>query len=584
MRVLKQEANDTDPANMKIRSRLATVLLARDARPETTRFFFRLGCILGVAAALRLAYLFDVHRQGVFWDAAILDAGLYRAAGHAIASGQWNAGVFTLGPLYPLVLAGIERIAGPGNTPVYLFQQLLGLATITLTGLIGRRVGGQRVGLLAAGAIAFYPALAQLELKFMSTLLAVSLSTLFLWVVMHARERRSIALAAAAGVVLGLSCLTRANLLLFAPVAAAWLAVRRAGDDRRWTISASGLAATAVMTVATIATIAPATLHNYRASGEPILISSQGGLTFYHANNPKAVGSYSAAEGFSGHPALLDREARHMAERELGRALTRSEIDQYFYRKGTSYLLENPADAILLMSRKLLHWIANAELGTEYVVAMEREHTPMLWLFFVPFAALLGLGVAGLMLTSKPTPDLALLVAMIGTNLVTLLAFYVVSRYRLAALPSLAVLAGLGADRMLAALGDARLRERGLRAAAVAGALAVVSCVPSHAVLRNQIAAEHFNIGNVYFERGEYTSAAAFYERALERMHPKWTAHFNLGLAYARQQAWKQAIPAFEQAVMRAEGAPVAAAALLEARCALEPGPDCPIGLAQSAD
>jgi len=568
---------------MSTHSALGTDLPGRDARTENLRFSARLACVVGVAAALRIAYLLDVHAQGVLWDAAFLDAELYRAIGHAIASGSWEGGVFTLGPLYPLVLAGIERVFGPGNAPVYLLQQALGLGTMTLTGLMGRRIGGETAGLVAAAAIGFQPALAQLEVKFMSTVLAVFLSTLLLWLLMQLRERRTSTLACVSGLVLGLACLTRANLLVFAPAAALWLLLRR-GEDGLWRVRPRDLALTALLTLATLATIAPATLHNHRASGERILISSQGGLTFYHANNPRAVGSYSAAEGFSGHPAWLDQEARRMAEAARGRTLTRSEISQYFYEKGMDYLLEHPLQGALLIGRKALHWIANAELGTEYVVAMEREYTPTLWAFFVPFAAVLALAVAGLVLAPRVTPDLALLLVMIGVNLATLLAFYVVSRYRLTAVPSLAILAGLGVAQLRAGLAATPTRPLALKAACVGVAVLAVSLVPSREVLSNQVAAEHYNVGNVHFGRGEYAAATHFYERALERMNREWTAHFNLGLAHARLSAWDPAIDAFERVVELAPDNALAAAALREARCAREPAPGCPLGLAQSAD
>jgi tetratricopeptide (TPR) repeat protein len=358
----------------------------------------------------------------------------------------------------------------------------------------------------------------------------------------------------------------------------------RRSEEGRWQVEPRDLALTALLTLTTLATIAPATLHNHRASGERILISSQGGLTFYHANNPRAVGSYSAAEGFSGHPARLEQEARRMAEAERGRGLTRSEISQFFYEKGASYLLEHPMDGALLIGRKALHWIANAELATEYVVAMEREYTPTLWGFFVPFAVILALAVAGLLLAPRATPDLALLLAMVAVNLATLLAFYVVSRYRLAALPSLAVLAGLGVARLHAGMTAMPTRAPARRAAFVGFAVLVVSLLPSHDVLSNQIAAEHYNVGNVQFARGEYAAAAGFYERALERMDDEWTAHFNLGLAHARLEAWDPAIAAFERVVELAPDNPVATGALREARCAREPAPGCPLGLAQSSD
>ena len=47
------------------------------------------------------------------------------------------------------------------------------------------------------------------------------------------------------------------------------------------------------------AVVAPVSVRNFLVSGEPVLISNNGGVTFYHGNNHRAIGLYTAP-GMSG--------------------------------------------------------------------------------------------------------------------------------------------------------------------------------------------------------------------------------------------------------------------------------------------
>ena len=87
--------------------------------------------------------------------------------------------------------------------------------------------------LVAAGIAAFYPEL----VWFVSHFWAETVFTVLLWWAIErttaADERGSLPLAVGAGALFGLATLTRETVLYFLPVAALWLAWRRAGGGRR---------------------------------------------------------------------------------------------------------------------------------------------------------------------------------------------------------------------------------------------------------------------------------------------------------------------------------------------------------------
>lgn len=60
-------------------------------------------------------------------------------------------------PLYPLVLAIPSALGARSLVDAGIFSALIGTATIVLIAALGRRVGGDAVGLVAAGIAAVYP-------------------------------------------------------------------------------------------------------------------------------------------------------------------------------------------------------------------------------------------------------------------------------------------------------------------------------------------------------------------------------------------------------------------------------------------
>lgn len=62
-------------------------------------------------------------------------------------------------PFYPLMLTGLCELGGSGEQAQRLLGTAFGAGTIIALGCLGRRVAGDRVGLVAAGLAAVYPML-----------------------------------------------------------------------------------------------------------------------------------------------------------------------------------------------------------------------------------------------------------------------------------------------------------------------------------------------------------------------------------------------------------------------------------------
>src|SRR5207248_10291612 len=71
-------------------------------------------------------------------------------------------------PLWPFSLALASKLGVRSLLGHRLVGCIFGTATVVLIGLIGRRVGGERLGLVAAGIAALYPTLVAADCPLMS--------------------------------------------------------------------------------------------------------------------------------------------------------------------------------------------------------------------------------------------------------------------------------------------------------------------------------------------------------------------------------------------------------------------------------
>jgi 4-amino-4-deoxy-L-arabinose transferase-like glycosyltransferase len=183
-------------------------------------------------------------------------------------------------PLYPLWVAGLHAVFGSDYEAFYYAQAVVSLAVVPLTFALGRRVGGDAVGLVAAALAAVsyvlirHAAVLQSEVLFTPVVLA---ATIALHDLLEAPSARRGALT---GMWIGVANLVRPTLVLF-PLAAAALLLLCTGARR-------GLRLALLCIGTTLLVQAPWMAHNARL-GRPVLtlatsngILWQGSPEYYH--------------------------------------------------------------------------------------------------------------------------------------------------------------------------------------------------------------------------------------------------------------------------------------------------------------
>ncbi len=393
--------------------------------------------ILLFASITRILYFLFFQSNDPFYSYLIHDAKNYHEwAASILKSEFWESGPFYQAPLYPYLLAFLYLLLAPAPMIGYLFQALLGVILIFLIYRVCTQAYSVRAGIFAAGFASLYGVFLFHETKLLP-------GTLSAFIAILAVERMQVAITSAKayywailGIVVGLGCLTSPAFLLLVPLTIAWIVIQRTNNY------ADKVRCGIFFLFAVLLLIAPITIRNIWIGKDLVLISTNGGITFYQGNNPSSQGIFSSPEGFSGSIFKQRKESRMLAEQDMGYSLRDSEISRYWFQKGISFIRENPARYLWLLMRKVSLVLDNYEHALEYNPQLDGN--PIRYLVPLPFAMILGFAMIRFFLRPKLKQTEIPLFLIILVQLAVLLIFYVSSRYRLPAMPALIALAGGG--------------------------------------------------------------------------------------------------------------------------------------------
>ncbi len=250
------------------------------------RFAGRLGGVAALGVALRSAYLYGPARNVVgigdwwfyHWQARLI------AQGHGFADPWLLLGTHQYRPsamhppLYPLLLSGLYLLGGHSALDQRSLGLVLGTITLVLVGLLGRRVGGDRLGLLSALLYAVYPVMIAVDGDLMSEALYSALIAAMLLSAYAVIHRPTLRRAALLGILIGLAALTRTEALLFVPFLVVPVARRaRAGSRGRLGVAGAAL-------LGCVVAITPWLIRDEAVFGRFVLISTNSATVIAGAN------------------------------------------------------------------------------------------------------------------------------------------------------------------------------------------------------------------------------------------------------------------------------------------------------------
>ncbi|MGE5204720.1 MAG: ArnT family glycosyltransferase, partial [Chlamydiota bacterium] len=209
----------------------------------------------------------------------------------AVASGKGFSSPFPgfsgptawLGPVYPLLVAGVFKIFGiytPASAlTVMAINSVFSALTCLAIYLIGKELFGATVGVLAAWLWAVMPYTINWSFWIWETSVSTFLLTLLFWLTLRLARQPRPRTWALYGLLWGVLALTNASCLSFLPVAAIWIWYRQRRDGQFRFLHAAASALLFVLM------ISPWIVRNYVVMGKFIFPRSDFGEELYMGNH-----------------------------------------------------------------------------------------------------------------------------------------------------------------------------------------------------------------------------------------------------------------------------------------------------------
>lgn len=461
--------------------------------------------IFALALLLRLGYLHEISANPLF-AFPVVDARTYVESAHYLTTTSWlgPAVPFWQPPLYAYALGALFALGSADYYLPRLLQGVIGALICVLTYLLGRKILGGRIGLIAGILAACYGPLIYFGGELLPVIPALFLNLLLLYLLASGGGNWR---ALGAGLLTGLSALTVANILLFVPVLLGWFywTQRRAKLTPR-----TSLIAPTLLLAGCALVIAPVTWRNMTVGGDLVLISHNAGINFYIGNNAE----YERTTAIR--PGRAWTELVAMPERQAGIEQP-SAKSRYFFGQSWNYITAQPLDFLGLLVYKSYLFLRGDEIPRNLDPYFARTHSQLLSLLLwkyglaFPFGLIAPFALLGLYAFCRSpegqSPTGRLLVLYCACYALSVVLFFVTSRYRLPTVPILLLFAVYGLHA---------LRSTPRKTLLALPVLFALSNTATGAMNAEGDAHEHYWLGYAYEQKGMPANAIRHYRQAIE--------------------------------------------------------------------
>lgn len=472
--------------------------------------------------------IFHLQYSGsIFWDDLTIDEQLHLAWANYIASGNIiGDSAFFRAPLYFYFLGALFAITSASLHLILILQYAIGLLTGWLLYRTASEMFSYTIGVLALMLYIIVPIFIYFEGQFLLDFLILPLSLLILLAVARGCKSKMSRYFILAGIFLGLTALTRPNILIFAPALAGWVfyfIYQKRGARR-------ALTQVALIAVFAVITIAPVTVRNFALSGDLISISSQGGINLYLGNNSEADG-VSAFMPKLGHAWEYD-DCIRIAEQTEGRSLSDGEVSDYWYWQAFKFALDEPDKFVPLVVKKTYLLFNNHELSNNRSIPAFFESITVLTILPGGMWLLLPLALIGVIARWRQ-PMVRLVLLFTATYSVSIIMFFVNSRFRLPILTGLIILAAIGIDSIVRSISARKFKALAYKAALFL-VVAILCAGNAYNIDFNDASQDNYRFGNRYLAVGNYDQALLSYRAAAEKLSVLDHVHLNMGVAFLK--------------------------------------------------
>jgi len=311
------------------------------------------------------------------WEQMTVDNWYHHHWAQSIADGNvLGDTTYFRAPLYVYCLGALYFLFGSSFWVGRLFGLTIGLASIGMTYVLGRRALGRWEALVAAALHALLPIVIYFEAELLldplfTLLLQVAVWRFLVW--MESEQRVDLFWA---GLAFGLASICRPTALIVAALALFWIVLKRP-SERRHRGFAFTLGRAALFAVGLVLCVGPILVRNLAVAGDPVLIASQGGINFYIGNNPTSDGLSATLPEPMGYNWRI-KQITHLAEVAEKRVLKPGEVSSYWQKQAIDWIRSHPGDFAALTLRKMIFLMGNQEVPNERSIETHYAAFPIL--------------------------------------------------------------------------------------------------------------------------------------------------------------------------------------------------------------
>lgn len=464
--------------------------------------------------------------------------------------------ILDLSPTYLFITVLFLKVYGPNWEALALLQILLGGLNCIIIYFIGLKIFGAAAGLLAAAMMMLYGNMTLVELTLEPETFVLLFNSLALLALIEAGNHRTSGYRFwkwfLAGMLIGLSAITKPNALLIIPGSFIWIGFMVKGWGNRYR-------AMAFILLGVFLLVAPVTIRNYIQFNDFVLITADGGKVFFHGNGPGATGMERADlpdQGFI-EEGQSEPDHAHTLFRKTARALSKaplkpSECADFWLARTIDHIQTEPFSALFLEWKKFcLFWndYEVHDLDSTYQNYTRIQKWPL-----IPFGILSALAILGMGITLSRFRRAFLLYWMVFIYLFSVLLFFAASRYRIPAAPFLC----LFASQFLTELFDS-LRHKDFKKCVYClipiPMLLAWTYLPFQRDIKQfdgwqQASRIHYSLGGkALFAKGEYLAAIPEFEKVISA-DPNFSPAYNyLGKSFAIIGKFDKAQSCFQRVI-----------------------------------
>lgn len=465
----------------------------------------------------------------------VLDESYYMDFGRRVASGLWigEERAFFMDPLYGYFLGILFLLFGESLVPVRILQILLDSGSAVLVCSLGTRYWNRTAGITAGLLYAFYKVAFFYTLLLLKTTLTIHLSLLFIFALRPVMRGGRPAWWFLLGCMAGILVFVQADLLLFLPVT---VVLYGWAEKPGWPVF---LRHSLVFIGGALVILLLAGQRNYRVTGEFLLLNTQSGRLLYSSNRAdNLTGRYNVPPFARAHPEESEADFHREAERRVGRSMSAGEVSRYWAGETWTFLKNHPEAVPVLWKNKMKGTLADYEIPVNHSYALASRFSAVTRWPMPTFALVFALGIPGLTVGLVGRRETVWLLLPVLTALCTVTLFYAASRFRMIAVPVLAIGAGIWADRVLTWGRSNQILKVGA-VCLVSGGLFWGSIHLSQPMATGT---EEFYLAKAYWSQGRYREAEKVALDGMERFPDQARFALLCGMVALSEKRYDEAI------------------------------------------